>query len=144
MLTTIEKIIHLKKVPLFENLTGELLVALSNISYEKEFKKNDIIFKQDIASYELYVIVSGKVEVFRENNAEKHTVHTFFSTEYFCEMALLEDMPRSLSAIAIEDTLCLVIPKEPFLDLMNEEPSIAIEIIKLLGKRLREVNLRLK
>jgi len=144
MLTTIEKIIHLKKIPLFENLTGELLVALSNISYEKEFKKNDIIFKQDIASYELYVIVSGKVEVFRENNAEKHTVHTFFSTEYFGEMALLEDMPRSLSAIAIEDTLCLVIPKEPFLDLMNEEPSIAIEIIKLLGKRLREVNLRLK
>ena len=143
MLSTIEKVIHLKRIPLFENLTGEMLLALSNISYEKQFKKNEIIFKQNTHSSELYVIISGKVEVVKENNSQRHTISTFFPTEYFGEMALFEDAPRSLTAVAIDDTLCLVIPKESFIDLVNEEPSIAVEIIKLLAKRLREANLKL-
>ena len=63
--------------------------------------------------------------------------------DYFGEMSLFDDIARSLNAVAEEDTTCLFIPKEAFLDLIDEVPSIALSIIRILSKRLSQANLKL-
>ena len=145
MLSTIAKTIHLRKVPLFETLIGEELLALSNISQQFDFKKNDTVFLESTAGTGLFVIVSGKVAVFKgEVKAEnRKVIHYFMPLDYFGEMSLFDDIARSLNAVAEEDTTCLFIPKEAFLDLIDEVPSIALSIIRILSKRLSQANLEL-
>ncbi|OGS34987.1 MAG: hypothetical protein A2293_04990 [Elusimicrobia bacterium RIFOXYB2_FULL_49_7] len=145
MLSTIAKTIHLRKVPLFETLIGEELLALSNISQQFDFKKNDTVFLESTAGTGLFVIVSGKVAVFKgEVKAEnRKVIHYFMPLDYFGEMSLFDDIARSLNAVAEEDTTCLFIPKEAFLDLIYEVPSIALSIIRILSKRLSQANLKL-
>lgn len=144
MLSTIAKTIHLRKVPLFETLLGEELLALSNISQQFDFKKGNVIFLENAPGTGLYIVVSGKVAVFKGDiNADnRKVIHYFMPFDYFGEMSLFDDIARSLNAVAEDDTTCLFIPKEAFLDLLDEVPAIALNIIRLLSKRLSQANLK--
>jgi CRP/FNR family transcriptional regulator len=145
MLSTIAKTVHLRKVPLFETLLGEELLALSNIALQCDFKKNEVIFLENTPGTGLYIVVSGKVAVSKGavQAGSANVIHHFLPFDYFGEMALFDDIARSLNAIADEDTTCLFIPKDAFLDLIDEVPSIALSIIRVLSRRLREANLKL-
>jgi CRP-like cAMP-binding protein len=145
MLSTIAKTIHLRKVPLFETLLGEELLALSNIAQQFDFKTGDIVFVENAPGTGLYIVVSGKVAVFKGpvKAENKKIIHHFMPFDYFGEMSLFDDITRSLNAVAEEDTTCLFIPKEAFLDLIDEVPAIALSIIRLLSKRLSQANLKI-
>jgi len=144
MLSTVEKVILLKKVPIFENLGGEELLSISDITQEKDYKKGENIFYEGTLGYELYILIQGSIEISKKmSNNTKKVIATFYPYDYFGEMSLFEDSTHSATAIALENVKCLVIPREGFIDICYEYPAITLEIIKTFSRRLRETTQKL-
>jgi len=131
----------LKSAPIFAGVEGEELAALADIAVEHEFQPNEIIFQEKQAPHHLYLIVQGKVEVFRRVNDHERPLANLGERECFGEMAILDDQPRSASVRAIEPTTVLKIDRSSFHELIVERPQIAFAIFKILSGRLRHQNL---
>lgn len=143
MLSLMETIIFLKKVPLFQNVGGEGLRHLAERAEEKIVEAGSIIFRENDMADVMYIIKSGKAEVFKESRGKKVTIAVLGEKAFFGEMAILEDAPRSASVKAIEDSALISIDKNSFRDAIYEYPDIAFEALKCLSSRLRESSARL-
>jgi hypothetical protein len=141
MLLTVEKVLFLKSAPLFADLDSEELAALAEIALEKDFAAGEIIFEERDPAHHLYVLVRGKVDVFRRIDTTEYPVATLGEKECFGEMAILDDEPRSASVRAREPTQVLKIDRDSFRELITERPQISFAIFKILGGRLRHQNL---
>jgi HEAT repeat protein len=141
MLLTVEKALFLKSAPLFAGLEGEELAALAEIAGEEDYPPGTIIFEENQAPDHLYLIVQGKVEVFRRVNSTERPLAYLGEKECFGEMAILDDQPRSASVRAVEPTTLLKIDRESFREIILERPQIAFAIFKILSGRLRHQNL---
>ena len=141
MLLTLEKALFLKSAPIFAEVEGEELAALADIAVEHEFQPDEIIFQEKQTPHHLYLILQGKVEVFRRVNDHERPLANLGERECFGEMAILDDQPRSASVRAIEPTTVLKIDRSSFHELIVERPQIAFAIFKILSGRLRHQNL---
>lgn len=137
MLSEIEKIICLKKVPIFENLTEEELFALSRIAIEKNYKPGETILKEGEPGHELYIIIDGEVEITKEREVGRVSLAVMGPFNYLGEMSIFDHNPHSATAIPLKNTSFLVLPEETFRDVVLEFPDIGLEIIKVFCKRLR-------
>jgi len=144
MLSDIEKIICLKKVPLFENLTDEELFALAKISFEKDFKPGEIILQENEPGHELFIIVSGEVEIVKQKEGKQISLARMGPFNSMGEMSIFDSQPRSASAIARKETRVLILPEEAIRDVVLEFPEIGIEIIKVLARKLRDADDKIK
>ena len=143
MLSAIERIIFLKEVPFFSEMTVAQLRALAGIAEELNFNDDDIIFREGEPGDTLYVVVSGRVGI--EHEAESGTgsvarLATLESRQYFGEMSIFDQAPHSATAIAVGRTLLLSIRREPLLTLVEGDPTLALDLIRVLSQRLREAN----
>jgi HEAT repeat protein len=141
MLLTVEKALFLKSAPLFAALEGEELAALADIALEHDYQAGEIIFEENQPPHHLYVVVEGKVEVFRRAGSSERSLAYLGEKECFGEMAILDDQPRSASVRAVEPTTVVKIDRESFRELILERPQIAFAIFKILSGRLRHQNL---
>jgi CRP-like cAMP-binding protein len=87
----------------------------------------------------IFIIISGKAEAFRQRaDGVKAEVNNFGATDFFGELALLDDGPRTASVLAVEPTQCLVLTRWDFLSALREgETEMAITILEELAKRFR-------
>jgi len=141
MLLSIEKAAFLKSAPLFATVEGEELAALADISLETSFAPGELIFEENQEPHHLYLIVQGKVEVYRRVGGQTRPLAHLGEKECFGEMAILDDQPRSASVRAEEATTVLKIDRESFHELIMERPQIAFAIFRILSGRLRHQNL---
>ena len=141
MLLTVEKVLFLKAAPVFAGLEGEELAALADIALEKDFAPGEVLFEEGQLAHHLYILVSGKVEIFRKVGSDEIFLALLGAKECFGEMAILDDEPRSASVRAVEPTTVLKVDRESFRELINERPQISFAIFKILSQRLRSKNL---
>ncbi|MBI4164620.1 MAG: HEAT repeat domain-containing protein [Acidobacteria bacterium] len=141
MLLSIEKAVFLKSAPLFSALEGEELAALADIAIESTFAPSEIIFEENQEPHHIYLILQGKVEVFRHVDGRERPLAHLGEKECFGEMAILDNLPRSASVRAQEATTVLKIDRDSFFELIMERPQIAFSIFKILSGRLRHQNL---
>lgn len=134
-----EKKKFLGKVPLFSGLNDRQLHRLSDRMVERNYAPGDLIVKQGQGGEGFYVLTSGKAEATREkSDGEKLVVNTFGPTDYFGELALLdEDGIRTASIVAIEPTVCLVLTRWDFLATLRQDADLAVEILMEIAKRFR-------
>ena len=142
MLSEIEKIICLRKVSLFENLTEEELFALSRISFEKEFKPQEVIIREGESGHELYIIVDGEVDIIK--GPEKTLLAKLYPSNCIGEMSVFDNQPHSATAVASKNTKVIILPEEAVRDVVLEFPEIGLEIIKILSCRLRNADEEIK
>jgi len=128
----------LKKIPFFSSLSDEILSKIESISRTVSYKKGEHIFLEGSFTSDLYMVASGEVKIVRENNGSEITIATFKEKEFFGEVALFTDSPRTAGAYASKDSTLVRIKGENLIDLIYEIPEIAIEIIKIQGDRLRK------
>jgi len=141
----LEEILILKKIPLFMNLNMELLKDISEITEEKHYYAGQIVFEEGDIGDEMYLIYSGKVKIFkRGKNREEIVLSELGEKGYFGEMALLDDAPRSASAMVLESAVLSVLTREKLYAIIYEKPEIAIEVCRILSSRLRDANDRLQ
>jgi CRP-like cAMP-binding protein len=122
----------LAKVPLFSGLSqrqlGKLLVKL----FERNYEVGETIFLQGDAGKALFIVLSGKVSIFRDNNETEEQLATLTAGGYFGELALIDDQPRFATARADEPTGLLMLYKTDFDDLIDGHKAIAIKVMSNL------------
>lgn len=132
-------------IPLFHELKAVEREALSRSMLTRRFPKNTIVILDGDDSDSLYIILSGKVKVFLTDEAGKEvTLNYQMEGEYFGEMALLDDQPRSASVMTVEASEFAVLPKAHFTKCISEHPEIAMGIIQHLTGRMRVLTDKVK
>ena len=130
----------LRNVPLFANLDNRHLEHLAKRMVERDYAAGQPIVEQGHGGEGFFVIVSGKAEAFRQRaDGEKVEVNKFGPTEFFGELALLDDGGlRTASVNATEPTKCLALTRWDFLTALREsDVEMSVVILQELAKRFR-------
>ena len=133
MLTTIEKVIALKKISLFETTPDETLVDIAALLEEVTLPGGETIFEKGDLGDCLYLIVDGEVRVQDGPNL----LNMLGAGDVFGEMSVLDAEPRSATVITVEETRLLRLDQEPLFALTDEQPEVARRILRVLSRRLR-------
>lgn len=135
----------LGEVPIFENLTPKELKDLARLTHERFYKANEPVFKKLAPSEGMYVILKGTVEI--KDPDSNTTFATLGSGDFFGELALLDEEPRSAMAVATEASELVGFFRTDLLTLMKRGPELGNKILlnlsRVLGERLRRTNLEL-
>jgi ATP/ADP translocase/HEAT repeat protein len=140
MYSTVEKILLLRSVPLFEKLSGEDLASLARLAVGEVHDPGDVIFKEGDPGDALYVIVRGAVEIRR---GADDVITVLEAPDVFGEMAVLDTFPRSATAIAVGGVELLCVGSEEFYEALQERFEVADGVIRLLSRRLRDADQRI-
>ena len=134
----IARLLFFKQVPLFADLTDSELTALVTDFVRREFKQGETIFQQGDPGEVLYLIESGQVRIFvHGRDGQELSVILHGAGDFFGEMALIDDLPRSASAVATEGTAVYVLARDRFRDHMRRSSHLAMNFMKSLSLRVR-------
>lgn len=144
MLSTIDRIIFLKEVPFFQDMTVDQLKVLASVCEEKLVEQDTRIFVPGDLGGVLFVVVSGKVAIEQEKRAGSFArLADMEAYSYFGETNFFDGSPHITSAAAIQDTLILQLRREPLIALARQNPELSLKLINVLSHRLRESNARI-
>jgi HEAT repeat protein len=134
-LSVMERILFLRHVPLFADLSPADLKQVAAIAAERLFPDGATIAHQDEPGDEMYVIVSGEVRVMAGVEAGEEVARRM-PGEYVGEMALLNRKPRMASLLAAGEVRLLCIDQAQFEGLLRERPETSLAVIRVLCERL--------
>ncbi|MEO8610238.1 MAG: cyclic nucleotide-binding domain-containing protein [Chloroflexota bacterium] len=130
----------LHTVPMFQGLNERQLNRLAKRFKERNYAKGETIVTQGTLGIGLFIIEKGKVEAVREHtDGSKSVVNQLGSTDFFGELSLLDESPRTAHVITVEDTTCLVLTQLDFMSALQEDADIPIVMLKELAKRFRRL-----
>ena len=113
-------------------------MALSQDLRLREYAKDQIIFEQGDSGHTLYIILYGKVRVFRLTSSGHETTLTILGKgDLFGEYAVIDQQPRSASALAIEKCALLQMGAETFFGHLREQPNLALGLMRVLVAKTR-------
>ncbi|OCC14936.1 Hcp transcriptional regulator HcpR (Crp/Fnr family) [Dissulfuribacter thermophilus] len=128
----------LKKTVLFSGLSEENLQLFLKIAAKKVFKKGEMIFSEGDAATGFYVVLNGFVRIFKvSNQGREQTLHILGPGEPFGEVAVFVGIEYPAFAAAMEKCETLFFPKDSFIAMIKEHPSIALSMLGVLSMRLR-------
>ena len=128
----------LARVELFRSLNKKHLAQVARLAQRQQYAPGQVIVRQGDTGLGLYVIAAGRVEVQQERPGKEPTVlNTLGPGEFFGEMALLDDYPRSATVVAREPTECLTLTKWHFLAELESHPEMALPLLPVLSRRVR-------
>jgi CRP/FNR family transcriptional regulator, cyclic AMP receptor protein len=131
----------LQRVPLFASLSPSQLAELARVARRLHYDRDETIFFQEDAGDAFYVILSGQVKVSVTSPEGQEAILVMLDAgEGFGEFALLDDQPRSATIEATQPTEVLSLRKDDFRRLLRQMPDIAIALLKVLTKRLRDTD----
>ncbi|MDX2231636.1 MAG: Crp/Fnr family transcriptional regulator [Leptolyngbyaceae cyanobacterium bins.349] len=136
MLSSFERLLFIREVPIFKELRDEFLVRLASVMDELAFPTSHTIFTKGQEGRSLYIVVSGKVKV----HIDDHALVELEQGACFGEMSLFDAEPRSASVTTLAPSECLVLTQQQLYEAIEETPGIAVNIIRLLSRRIRELN----
>ncbi len=133
----------LAQIPLFDTLEAEDLDALGRRMTERAYKAGEVVFDKGAKGSSMYVVLSGAVQIFLPGTGpdEPRVVLKDARTgEYFGELSLFDDKPRSASVEAVVETTLLELTREEFSDHLSKSRNAAMAILAEMAERLRETN----
>ena len=130
-------LLFLKRIPLYSSMHLEQLRTVAAHLTERDVRAGGVIFREGEFSHELYLIVAGKVEIVQQRASRPLTLVKLEAGDFFGDMALFGDRPRSASAIAVEPTVLLTLSPEHFRQIVLEDPAMSFEIFRALSARIR-------
>jgi CRP/FNR family transcriptional regulator, cyclic AMP receptor protein len=133
----------LAQIPLFQGLADEDLEALTARLAEKSFRAGDIVFSKGDVGSSMYVVQSGAVQIYlpsADKDAPPVVLKDLRTGEYFGELSLFDNKPRSASVRAMVDTVLLELTREELGEHLGRSPKAAMTILTEMGERLRETN----
>ncbi len=133
----------IRKIDFFQPLHEKIISKIADVCIEREYSTGDYIVKQGETGLGLFFITSGKVKVEIESNGSKTVVAQLKDEDFFGELAIIDNKPRSANVVSLEDTRCLLLTRDSFSKLMNRYPEIAIQMAKSLAQRVRETTERM-
>lgn len=123
---------QLASVPLLAGLEGRVRKRLAEIGKRRTYAPEEPIVREGSTGTALYIVLSGRGRVERDGNA----IGEVRAGDFFGELALIEEHPRTATVVAAEETDCLLFPAWEFTSLLEEHPEIAVPIMRALIARL--------
>ena len=123
----------LAEVPLFRNLSRRHLKRVASLARMRRFAAGTPIVRAGDAGSAFYVLIDGGARVVTPKGRAKR----LRAGDFFGEMALLDDSPRSADVVADGDVLTMTISRSAFAKLLRSEPALAHELLRTLAARLR-------
>ena len=127
-------------------MTGDNVAEIAaSPKFRQRYRKSQVIFEEGSTGSEMYLIHSGRVLLSVRRNETQHVPLVVLNPgDFFGEMALVDDSPRSATASAIEDdTELIVMDRARFLFMVRQQPEFALSLMHTLCQRLRDLNKRL-
>jgi CRP-like cAMP-binding protein len=125
---------HLRKVPIFSKLPARELEHIARSLKERAYDAGAVIIKEGDPGLGFFLITEGRVDVSHRD----HRIREMGPGEFFGEMALMEETPRSATVTALERTRCLQLVRWDFRALLKENPDLAVRMLEVVVQRLRE------
>ena len=133
----------LAQAPLFAALNQEDREHLGETARIRAYQPGELIVREGDTATGCFIIASGQVEVVKgEASAHPTVLTTLGAGEFFGEMAVIDDHPRSASVWALEATECVAIGRAEFLETLQRRPQIAVQMLPVLVRRLRLADAR--
>jgi CRP/FNR family transcriptional regulator/CRP/FNR family cyclic AMP-dependent transcriptional regulator len=131
----------LRTVPLFSELNDEAISSLERLSTRRRYPKDTVVFFENEEGDSLFMIMDGRIKVTILGDDGREIILTMLGAgDLFGEMALLDNEPRSATAIAVEESELLLLHRNDFQTVIVENPAISAALIKVLSARLRRAN----
>ncbi len=131
----------LVNIPYFSELTIEEMQNLVTSSQKRKYPRGSIVLHKDDVGNETYLIMTGKVKVFiTHKNGKELILNTLKSGDFFGEMAVFDNMPRSATVAAEEDCELLIISRENISNQIKRNPQIAFKLLSDMSRRLRDAD----
>jgi uncharacterized membrane protein len=132
----------LAEIPLFEGLSDEDRDSLGKRLVERKYTAGAPVFSKGDKGSSMYIVLSGAVQIFLpgEKDEERVTLKDVRTGEYFGELSLFDDKPRSASVVALVDTTLLELTREELSEHLGKSKTAAIAILSEMAERMRETN----
>lgn len=139
----VDKVALLQQIPLFADVDSARLESLAAVSRVCVFPEGAEIIEEgaEILAFDdgLYLLIDGAAEVRKDSTdgTDGLLLASFGPGEFFGELALLDDEPRSASVFATAETQCLVLNRWDFQHQLQRDPAMAMKMLTVVAKRLR-------
>jgi CRP/FNR family transcriptional regulator/CRP/FNR family cyclic AMP-dependent transcriptional regulator len=131
----------LKQVPFFSQLETEEASSLAQRLVPRRFGVSQVIFHHGDPGGLLYIITAGKVKIsYTMPDGQEALLAILGTGDFFGELALLDDAPRSATAEAMDETETLTLHRDDFIAYIAENPEFAYHVMRTLAKRIRHLN----
>jgi CRP/FNR family transcriptional regulator, cyclic AMP receptor protein len=133
----------LGQISLFEGLSDEDRTALAARMEERQYKAGRTVFSMGEKGYAMYIVLSGAVQIFlppKDKDGERVVLKDARTGEYFGELSLFDDKPRSASVDATVDTTLLELTRTEFAEHLSRSKTATMTILSEMAERLRETN----
>lgn len=136
---------HLKKLPVFTELSDEQLVTINTITTERNYRKGTVIFMEGEPGEGFHFVKSGKVKIIKmTDDGREHIIHILGPGDLFAEVLLFNNRPYPATAIAGEDARVGIIKNSDLERLVLTNNALALQIIKALSQRLLYAQQKIK
>jgi len=125
----------LAAAPLLADLDKRIIKRLAEQGVRRTYAAGEWIIRQDAPASALYVILRGRARAEKDGDLDR-TPTEMYAGDFFGELALIEDHPRTASVKAVEETECILFVAWEFTALLKEHPVMAVPIMNALIKRL--------
>ncbi len=137
MLSTMDRILFLRQVPIFSDLAPEDLAQIAEIATERLFLPGEYLCREGEMGEELFVVVEGQVRVAKGSNGTLRTLRVLQTGEQIGELAILREQPRSASVIAEGGNVrALVLAGDALQAILRDRPEVAMAMLASLAQRL--------
>ena len=131
----------LRRVSIFADLEEEALASIAGLMSERRFPKESVIVGQEDLGDSLFVVSRGKVKVVLYGRSGREVILSIFKAgDFFGEMSLLDNQPRSANVIALEDSTLLTLERRAFAAHLEQYPQTALQILAEMSRRLRRAD----
>jgi len=139
----IGSVAHIESCNLFSELAPEELANLRRTVAERRFVAGGEVFKEGDPGDGVYVVGEGLVEISGlVGEKVRYAFSRFGPGDFFGEMAVLDEKPRSASAVAVNDTTLYFIPRAAMLGLLRRSPAVSLRLLRVVSERLRQFDTR--
>ena len=123
----------LRRVELFSDVSARALGAIADATVDIEYSSGQYIVRQGQIGTGFYLVADGRVRVIRGSDV----VAELGPGEFFGELSVLDQAPRTAHVVAVEPTICLALASWDFTKILEQNPKIALSVLRMMAQRLR-------
>lgn len=132
-----DKSLSLREFDLFSHLSDAQRTQIESVSLLKHYEKNEIVFYEEERSLYFHLLIRGEVSIYKSTaSTETIVIHRFSAPSLIAEVATLKNLPFPASCECLQPSLILKIPRDPFLALLQNDPSVSIAMIASLSEKI--------
>lgn len=134
----------LSAIPLFSDIPEELSQRYARSCFWKDYEPHELVIDVEDETTDIRFVISGKVRIIHRIAVGKEVIlNEMGDGEYFGEIAAIDGWPRSANVTTLTRSRICIMPQKTFLELLAESPEVSLLVLKMLARRVRDLNMRL-